>query len=151
MDQPTEYDCSAIHNMMLTRSHFAIADMLDLNVKDVAAYINSVIDGTGIITFQMKIDKRKKSLPPRAKKEKPAKIEKERSLIAERSLVQKQSVVFNPKRKESLYQTKAVNYKDKVLVKIDRKTSIYIGKNEDRQAAIDRFKSNYKPAWMLED
>ena len=148
MEALTEYDCSAIQNMMLTRSHFAIADMLDLDQQQVADYIKSITADTGIVTFQMKIDKRKKAQPNRAKKEKP---QKEKSLMAQRRLVQKQPVITLPKRQESIYKTQNVNYGTKVLVKIDRKTSIYINKGEDRQAAIDRFKKNYKPALMLED
>lgn len=148
MEALTEYDCSAIQNMMLTRSHFAIADILELDEKQVSDYIKSITADTGIVTFQMKIDKRKKAQPKRVKKEKQ---QKEKSLMAQRRLVQKQPVITLPKRQEFIYKTQNVNYGTKVLVKIDRKTSIYINKGEDRQAAIDRFKKNYKPALMLED
>lgn len=151
MEALTEYDCSAIQNMMLTRSHFAIADMLDLEEKQVAEYIKSITADTGIVTFQMKIDKRKKAQPQRLPKAKRKKIDEERALNAQRKLVQKQPVVTLPKRQESIYKTQNVNYGAKVLVKIDRKTSIYINKGEDRQAAIDKFKKNYKSALLADD
>jgi hypothetical protein len=161
-NQFSEMEQSIIRNMMASKSVKDIARMVDSNVGDVAAFIKAAVEGTGIVTYQMRLDAKKMAKP--AKAPKPAKAKKKKISAAallkiEQAKKEKEQAykIKMAKHKEALaardakvYQRRPPNYKTIVVdytklqtVRIDRKTVIYAKPGENIEALKKRFLKNY--------
>lgn len=166
----SEMEQSIIKNMMLRKSYKDISSLLGCNVDDLAFFITVRIEGTDIMTWQMKLDAHKS-----VKKIKDSNQRMEKKVTApegkviiprpardlkreEKKLQEEQLQEFKRKRHlEKLnaenekkyrrrppnYKTIAVDYSKMITVRIDRKTVIYANPGEDIEKLKQRFKKNY--------
>lgn len=150
----------------MQKSASDIARLLDYDIADVTAFINSAVEGSEIVTCQMKLDARKKARPSKAapgKRRKPEQVrraeEKNREyLISEQKRLNKleKENIEQSRRKASwesrrpLYKTKVVDYSKLITVRINRKTVIYAKPGEDIEKLKKSFRKNY-PKLSIDD
>jgi len=161
-NQFSEMDQSVIRNMMASKSAKDIARMVDSNAGDVAAFIKTAVDGTSILTYQMRLDAKKmakpaKSAKPAKKKSKKlsdaallkieqAKKEKEQNYKIKMASHKEALAARDAKayqRRPPSYKTIVVDYTKLQTVRIDRKTVIYAKPGENIEALKKRFLKNY--------
>ncbi len=158
-----------VRKFMRKMPYEEIADILSLEVAEVAAYAEAISAKEGIVTFQQNLDakaKRKKEKlvpaagkrvgeksaavkknqgrPPRAPKDKgkPAKKAKPLKELPPAVVFRQNAIIKKPV--ENAYQTKQVDYSKKVSVRIDSKTTIYINQGEDPTDAIHKYFENQR-------
>lgn len=157
----TSTEGSIIRNMMLNKSCKDIAGLLDLDVEAVNEYVTSVTAGTGIITYQARIDEKKATRSkanamriPKPPKEKKVKVKKQTVVKVDDRKEQKrrnkeEADMIEGRRKLNLresrrqYKTIDVDYSKMVTIRIDRTTIIY-SKPGEEEATKTKFLKHYK-------
>lgn len=170
---PVEFlpiDISIIENMMLTKSHKTIAEMIEKPVKETGELIESLCQQRELQSYQFFLDckkairdrdKPKKVKAPKKKKGK--KVEKAEQKLARekkeiRAAIDQQRAGRDAQarrerssRNEPKFETRRVDYGQKHLVRIDNKTFFYINPGEDEKAAREKFMKTYAKSFKAEE
>jgi membrane protein involved in colicin uptake len=146
----SEMEQSIIKNSMLRKSHKEIAWILDVDVTDIAQFIESITIGTDIVTLQMQRDRSKKPAKPKSQRQ-PSKSKilaeqrkKEKAIeLKHRNEIEKQRHEQRSRARQPAFKTKQVDYSQLISVKIDRKTTIYAKPGEDVSELKAKFIEKY--------
>lgn len=170
---PVEFlpiDISIIENMMLTKSHKTIAEMIEKPVKETGELIESLCQQRELQSYQFFLDckkairdrdKPKKVKAPKKKKGKKVetaeqKLAREKKEIRaaidqQRAGRDAQARRERSSRNEPKFETRRVDYGQKHLVRIDNKTFFYINPGEDEKAAREKFMKTYAKSFKAEE
>jgi FtsZ-binding cell division protein ZapB len=154
MAEFTEMEQSIIKNSMLRKSHKSIAELLDVDVADIAQFIKSITEGTETITLQMEIDSKKKpkkqKAAPKQRQPSKAKIEAEKlkkermAVIHKRNAIDKDRLDNRARSRQPAFKTKQVDYSQLRTVRVNSKTTIYAKPGETDKQVIDRYHELYQ-------
>lgn len=153
MAEFTEMEQSIIKNSMLRKSHKSIAELLDVDVADIAQFIKSITEGTETITLQMEIDSKKKpkkqKAAPKQRQPSKAKIEAEKlkkermAILHQKNAIERSRHEERKRSRQPAFKTKQVDYSKLITVRIDRKTTIYAKPGEDIAELKAKYLENY--------
>ena len=134
-------DISIVRNMMLTQSYKQIAQLLNYSEEEIQDAVKLINHELNLVTFQDKLNAKKK-VKVNVKKDKVREeIFKEQVLKnkAERMRIERQRALER-RRPEETFITRKIDYKEKVMLRIDRNTYIYAEVGKEKQAKEDFLK-----------
>jgi len=123
-----------IQSMLTKKSDEEIAEIIGRPVAEVSSYTTLFVRGKEIITRQQVIDANKKKKKEKFEKKEAARKQKEwdehTDIILKRQKVKSARAKIK-KNDEPSFATRSTNYATKTLVRIDRKTSVYVDSGTD--------------------
>lgn len=137
MIEISEMELSIIKNMMLRKSHRYISAALDLPQEEITRVISIMTEGSDILTWQMKLDRR----PKVTKQIKPKRKSFENDFVKpnRKSKPDQEAERYHSKRLKDLEKKKiptlVIDWNQRHSLKVDKNTFIVLKPGEDPEAA----------------